>query len=417
MVTYITTEIREREEDEWILEGKYPGLEEQLIEILCRRAGGMFRWVQLQLSLFLKPRVRFYRYETVKKHLKLLNTSSVAGEKDLNAAYDAMFDRNTADGGLEREHASKIYKILLCYKYPLSMDIITEAVAFNENNGLEGGGIGPPYIRRLAQDFIAETRWGKFEFAHVSVRDYLQGERQSDYSDAKCHAEAARTCLRFWGEHCTQLSKEDRQGLGVSETVLDWFVRISDSVPIFLHKVNCAIRPISAACVWNLIEAVEELLSGDRAYDLHLSLGDIGADAKDVYGRTPLSWAAIGGHEAVVRLLVERDDVKADSKDRRDRTPLSYSAEEGHEMVIQLLVDRGDIEADSRDKYGRTPLCFAAGQGSWEVVQLLIDRGDVEADSKDHFGRTSLSYAATRSYKAVAQLLEAKLSNKSIDDV
>jgi ankyrin repeat protein len=53
--------------------------------------------------------------------------------------------------------------------------------------------------------------------------------------------------------------------------------------------------------------------------------------------RTPLYWAAGGGHEAVVRLLVERDDVEADSKDGSGRTPLSRAAGQGHEVVVKLL--------------------------------------------------------------------------------
>jgi hypothetical protein len=42
MITYVTTEVNDREEDERILKGKYPDLEGRLIEILCRRAGGMY---------------------------------------------------------------------------------------------------------------------------------------------------------------------------------------------------------------------------------------------------------------------------------------------------------------------------------------------------------------------------------------
>ena len=49
---------------------------------------------------------------------------------------------------------------------------------------------------------------------------------------------------------------------------------------------------------------------------------DVSADSKDGKGRTPLSWAAEGGHEAVVKLLAERDDVAADSKDKWGRMPL-----------------------------------------------------------------------------------------------
>jgi len=61
------------------------------------------------------------------------------------------------------------------------------------------------------------------------------------------------------------------------------------------------------------------------------------ADSKDNNGRTPLWWAADGGHEAVVKLLVERDDVAADPKDKDGRTPLSRAVGRGHEAVVKLL--------------------------------------------------------------------------------
>ena len=44
-------------------------------------------------------------------------------------------------------------------------------------------------------------------------------------------------------------------------------------------------------------------------------------DLKDDTGRTPLSWAAEYGHEAVVRLLIERNDVGVDVKDTTGRHP------------------------------------------------------------------------------------------------
>ena len=121
---------------------------------------------------------------------------------------------------------------------------------------------------------------------------------------------------------------------------------------------------------------------------------DIRADLKDSDGRTPLSYAAGSGHEAVVRLLVDRDDVEADSKDEYGQTPLSLAARSGHEAVVKLLVDRNDVKADSKYKYGQTPLSWAAQSGHEAVVRLLVDRDDVEADSKDKYGRTPLSRAA-----------------------
>jgi ankyrin repeat protein len=46
-------------------------------------------------------------------------------------------------------------------------------------------------------------------------------------------------------------------------------------------------------------------------------------NAKDKNGRTPLSWAAQNGHEAVVKLLLDNSS-DVDSKDNADRTPLTY---------------------------------------------------------------------------------------------
>ncbi|KAF1808265.1 ankyrin [Eremomyces bilateralis CBS 781.70] len=151
-------------------------------------------------------------------------------------------------------------------------------------------------------------------------------------------------------------------------------------------------------------------------------------DLSDSYGRTPLSYAAKGGHETVVRLLVERDDVATGSKDKDGRTPLSWAAERGYEAIVQLLVEQNDVAADSKDKDGRTPLSWAAEQGYEGIVRLLVDRDDVAADlkdrlgheaivqlmverddvatgSKDKDGRTPLSWAEERGYKAIVQLL------------
>ncbi len=70
---------------------------------------------------------------------------------------------------------------------------------------------------------------------------------------------------------------------------------------------------------------------------LLLGRDDVEVDSRDAYsGRTPLSYAAAKGYEAVVRLLVERDDAEADSKDRDRQTPLYYAAARGYEAVVRL---------------------------------------------------------------------------------
>jgi ankyrin repeat protein len=63
------------------------------------------------------------------------------------------------------------------------------------------------------------------------------------------------------------------------------------------------------------------------------------------YGQTPLSWAAEKGHEAVVKLMLEKG-ADLESKDKFGQTPLSRVAEMGHEAVVKLLSQNSYISMD-----------------------------------------------------------------------
>ena len=64
---------------------------------------------------------------------------------------------------------------------------------------------------------------------------------------------------------------------------------------------------------------------------------DVEADLKDNDGQTPLSRAAWGVREAVVKLLLERYDVEADSKDEHSWTPLWWAEEKDQDAILLLL--------------------------------------------------------------------------------
>jgi ankyrin repeat protein len=52
-------------------------------------------------------------------------------------------------------------------------------------------------------------------------------------------------------------------------------------------------------------------------------------------GQLPLSWAARNGHEAVVKLLLDKN-ADIESKDGTGQTPRSMAAGNGHKAVVKL---------------------------------------------------------------------------------
>ncbi|RYP09478.1 hypothetical protein DL765_008428 [Monosporascus sp. GIB2] len=139
-----------------------------------------------------------------------------------------------------------------------------------------------------------------------------------------------------------------------------------------------------------------------------LARGDILADARDKYGRTPLSYAAGQGHVEVVWLLLQTGKVEAGSSDREGRTPLVYAVVGGYEEVVWLLLTRSDVQAEHRDRYGWTPLSHAAREGQEALIKLFLARSDTRGQLEDDSGRTILSHAAEKGNEAIVKLLLAR---------
>jgi ankyrin repeat protein len=173
---------------------------------------------------------------------------------------------------------------------------------------------------------------------------------------------------------------------------------------------------------------------------------DDDVEARDVCGRTALSYAASRGFTSVVQKLLERGGAEVDAVDETGSTPLSYAANHWHRGAVQLLIDHG-ADVNARDNSGRTPLIKAAageefhagfpppwlspadrdpssshpasshpasshperparrGERDHKAVIRMLLEGGADVEMRDNEGRKALSYASRNGQVKVVRLL------------
>lgn len=160
-------------------------------------------------------------------------------------------------------------------------------------------------------------------------------------------------------------------------------------------------------------------------------------DVKNNTEETPLHWAAMSGHVAMVAHLIDKYQLSVSAEtEGYCQNPIYYAVKRGHVPVVRYLVEQGSADILSfngqssaarafglpqkmSDRVfgkarvvsppGYLLLCAAAQSGNPEMVRFLIENG---ASTKDHSGETILQYAIKfKLSPAVIQYLtnEAKL--------
>ena len=103
-----------------------------------------------------------------------------------------------------------------------------------------------------------------------------------------------------------------------------------------------------------------------------------GINQKDSMGYTPLAWAAMNGHEAVVKLLLSRTNINPDKPGEDGRTPLLLASSNGQDGAVKMLLERDDVNPNYADENSHTPLLLAACNGREGVVKMLLGRDECQ---------------------------------------
>ena len=429
--TYIQDELRLAIRDQTKI-----SILQQLIEA---RASGSFQWVILVIS-------RVCELHRKGKPLKFIQTHIQKIPPELNSLYRELLQ------SIEEESVSQSLHLMqwICFATrPLTLDELRHATAVDADTSYKSFSEcrnAPEYadtqeemecrLKDLCRG-LAEIKEHENErvvqFIHQSVNDFLIQEglgildsslKSTDEAIGRAHHRLSRSCIKyitmeevgFWADQYKSRDSEIELPLKLfflAYAATNWFLHAeigeAKGIPqgdllallqwpsnhilqrwIYIdHRVNDFLRVpfdeevslLHVASFYGLLSVLEAIL--ETAVDV---------DSKDSkYGRTPLSWAAENGHEAVVKLLLEKA-ADVDSKDNEGRTPLSWAAENGHEAVVKKLLEKA-ADVDSKDNEGRTPLSWAAGKGHEAVVNLLLDKA-VDVYSRDNEGWTPLSWAA-----------------------
>ena len=108
-------------------------------------------------------------------------------------------------------------------------------------------------------------------------------------------------------------------------------------------------------------------------------------------GQTPLHLAAIQGHTAVVKYLLN-NKAQTNVQDSTGATPLHEAVRYGHAQIVKLLLDFG-ADINAKDNLGKTPvLLIIPSDERAEIYSLLVNR-KANLSVKDMYGDTVLHIA------------------------
>ncbi|EHK26130.1 uncharacterized protein TRIVIDRAFT_112497, partial [Trichoderma virens Gv29-8] len=436
---------------------------------ITKAVGGMFLLAELLFGVVKSKR-------TQKKIMDALRDLPT-GQDAYDHAYEETMNRIMSQDSDTVELAILVLLWITCAKRPLKTLELQHALAIeakkyriDEDNLLPIGDMASVCAGLVAVD----EESGIIRLIHYTTHEYLKRTQERWFPEAE--SAITRTCVTYlllddfrtgpcqtdcvsmfwpcaescayrerlrlfplyqyaanhWGKHarkCSKLDEEVMKFLNSKANLEASTQALMRRWPACLYAdVPKSVTGLHLASYFGISEAVNAIFQPG-----------LSADVRDSHAATPLQYAAMNGHENIVKILLATGQVDPDSCDKSGRTPISYAAKNGHEGVVKLMLETGKINHDFsgeyggkllldavenghkdvaklllaagkvsphyEDEYGETPFLCAIRTGHTNIIRLFLTKSEVNPGFRDKYLKTALSYAAEKGYRDIVELL------------
>ena len=385
-----------------------------------------FRWAELQLAIFLDENSPFRLPEDVISKLDRLDEE--VGLPDLDLVYNEIYQKNTRAGTRDRENVMRTFTFMLYSFIDWEIDGLADAIAL----GLDGKlnlTIDASYVLDICSNFLVVDRFSHVQFAHLSVPEYLKGDRSAIvFSDMDAHAQIAEVCLSYVMSPSAQeivkkrefdrrqvihQKEPNRQVLYKKEP--NW-KRIAIQRAHPYYSGTWLDDPLSlhmyafALCLEHCeLASMDKRQEGTALCSLltnFMSVGEINPAFLRFFPELPRNWTT---QKSFAHYRTRRRPTRADAHDS-----FFAACAYGFTEILQDMMRSGvNVDVNRRNKEGAPAICVAIKRGQFSVVELLLDKG-AHVDIRDNrYGLTPLYQAAVWGHPNMVDLLLSRGADAS----
>ncbi|KAH7069885.1 ankyrin repeat-containing domain protein [Paraphoma chrysanthemicola] len=458
---------------------------QEITEVITRKAEGMFLLAKLNVESLLDK----YTVKAIRSALVGLPE----GKDAISKAYDEALRRIEDQNADDRALALRVLSWVLRSYQPMRLVDLQYALTTDEDEYFDDNDLLPEVliISVCAGLVVCEARTSFVRFVHYTTQEYLEGIRHKRFSDADF--DIATTSVRYllkrnhmmdpycnkidefdtltkripfyvyaakyWGDHVRRCQDAEEENLGViildaphPQAWQDLFILL-DELLACERQACSALRTLLAATIKESGGAVGFALGQHPRSLQHINVcayfgltkaiahylqedNDALNNSTDKFLGHTLHWAVLGGHEATMRMLLQRPECKqyinmmcfckevddlTPFKVRSHHSPLHLAAYLERPIAVQMLLDSGADPA-LQNKWNYTSIHVAAHTGSIKSLTTILstESGKQALMLKDKLERNALFEAAdhgsTKALEVLIHLIEPLLTTSMLQD-